>query len=101
VLDATVGYDPADPTTQASGGRIPRSYTTSLKDGALSAARLGVLTEFFGSAPEDQEVAPSITGIVALTEAEVSDLRAGKFYLAVLSQRSPRLGARAEIAFPA
>ena len=57
VLDATVGYDPADPTTQASSGRIPRSYTTSLKDGALSTARIGALTEFFGNAPEDQEVA--------------------------------------------
>ena len=57
VLDATVGYDPADPTTQASGGRIPRTYTTALKEGALKAARVGVLTEFFGSAPEDQEVA--------------------------------------------
>ncbi len=57
VLDATAGYDPADPTTQASSGRIPPSYTTSLKDGALSTARIGVLTELFGSAPEDQEVA--------------------------------------------
>jgi amidase len=57
VLDATVGYDPTDPTTQASNGRIPRSYTSSLKAGALSTARIGVLTEFFGNAPEDQEVA--------------------------------------------
>jgi len=57
ILDETVGYDPADPTTQASSGRIPRSYTTSLKRGSLKSARLGVLTEFFGAAPEDQEVA--------------------------------------------
>jgi amidase len=57
ILDVTVGYDPADPTTQASSGRIPRSYTASLKDGALKGARIGVLTEYVGSAPEDQEVA--------------------------------------------
>jgi Asp-tRNA(Asn)/Glu-tRNA(Gln) amidotransferase A subunit family amidase len=57
ILDETVGYDPADPTTQASGGRIPRSYTTSLKEGSLKNARIGVLAEFFGSAPEDGEVA--------------------------------------------
>ena len=57
ILDATVGYDPADPTTQASGGRIPRSYAAALKEGSLESARIGVLTEFFGSAPEDQEVA--------------------------------------------
>jgi amidase len=57
ILDETVGYDPADPTTEASGGRIPRSYTTSLKEGSLKNARIGVLVEFFGSAPEDDEVA--------------------------------------------
>jgi Asp-tRNA(Asn)/Glu-tRNA(Gln) amidotransferase A subunit family amidase len=57
VLDVTVGYDPADPTTEASSGRIPRSYTTLLKEGTLSGARIGVLAEFFGSAPEDQDVA--------------------------------------------
>ncbi len=57
ILDATVGYDPADPITQASGGRIPRSYASVLKEGSLKGARVGVLTEFFGSAPEDQEVA--------------------------------------------
>jgi len=57
ILDATVGYDPADPTTQSSSGRIPRSYTTVLKEGTLKRARVGVLTEFFGTAPEEQEVA--------------------------------------------
>jgi Asp-tRNA(Asn)/Glu-tRNA(Gln) amidotransferase A subunit family amidase len=57
ILDATAGPDAADPTTAASGGRIPRGYTTTLKRGALKAARIGVLTEFFGNAPEDEEVA--------------------------------------------
>src|SRR5438128_7947798 len=31
VLDATVGFDPADETTAASKGRIPRTYTAFLK----------------------------------------------------------------------
>lgn len=57
ILDATVAYDAADPTTAASGGRTPRSYTTTLKRGALKGARIGVLSEFFGNAPEDEEVA--------------------------------------------
>ena len=64
ILDSTVGYDPADPTTQASGGRIPRTYTTALKDGALKSARIGVLTEFFGTAPEDQEVATVVRAAI-------------------------------------
>ena len=57
ILDATVGYDAADPSTAASSGRIPRTYVSSLKAGALKSARIGVLTEFFGNAPEDGEVA--------------------------------------------
>jgi hypothetical protein len=57
ILDATVGYDAADSSTAASSGRIPRTYVASLKTGALKSARIGVLTEFFGTAPEDGEVA--------------------------------------------
>jgi Asp-tRNA(Asn)/Glu-tRNA(Gln) amidotransferase A subunit family amidase len=60
VLDATVGYDPADPTTQSSDGRIPRTYTTTLKEGSLERARIGVLTEFFGTVPEGQEVGTAV-----------------------------------------
>ena len=56
VLDATVGEDPADPTTMAGRGRHPRRYTSSLKREALTRARIGVLGEFFGSAREDEEV---------------------------------------------
>jgi len=57
VLDATVGHDPADPVTAASEGKTPASYTSSLREDALRGARVGVLTEFFGTAPEDQPVA--------------------------------------------
>lgn len=69
ILDATVGYDPADPTTQASSGRIPRTYTTALKEGSLKGARIGVLTEFFGTAPEDQEVATVVRAAVDAMKA--------------------------------
>jgi Asp-tRNA(Asn)/Glu-tRNA(Gln) amidotransferase A subunit family amidase len=64
LLDATVGYDPSDPTTVASKGRTPRTYTSSLKRGALKGARLGVLNEFFGSAREDEEVSAIVRGAV-------------------------------------
>jgi len=57
VLDATVGYDAADPTTQASAGKIPRTYTASLRRGALKGARVGVVNELFGNEREDEEVA--------------------------------------------
>jgi Asp-tRNA(Asn)/Glu-tRNA(Gln) amidotransferase A subunit family amidase len=68
LLDATVGYDPADSSTAAGNGRIPRTYTAFLKRGALKGARIGVVRELFppplselrgtsGSAQEEQEVA--------------------------------------------
>jgi Asp-tRNA(Asn)/Glu-tRNA(Gln) amidotransferase A subunit family amidase len=56
VLDATVGYDPKDPVTAAGNGKIPPTYTSSLKRDALKGARVGVLNELFGNAPEDLEV---------------------------------------------
>jgi len=56
LLDATVGADPADASTASSTGKIPTTYAASLKRDALTGARIGVLTEFFGTAPEDAEV---------------------------------------------
>jgi Asp-tRNA(Asn)/Glu-tRNA(Gln) amidotransferase A subunit family amidase len=56
MLDAIVGYDPADEITAFSSGKIPESYTTSLDRAGLRGARLGVLTDFFGKDPVHQEV---------------------------------------------
>jgi amidase len=64
ILDATVGYDPADPITASSRGKIPRTYTSSLKRGALKGARIGVLDAFFGDAPEDRDVGSIVRGAV-------------------------------------
>ena len=69
VLDATAGYDPADPVTALSKGRIPATYTLALRPGALSGARVGILREFFGNAPEDEPVA-------ALVRQAVEDMKA-------------------------
>jgi Asp-tRNA(Asn)/Glu-tRNA(Gln) amidotransferase A subunit family amidase len=56
-LDATAGYDPGDVITSTSQGRIPATYTAALNAAALKGTRLGMLTEFFGTAAEDAEVA--------------------------------------------
>jgi hypothetical protein len=37
-------------------------------------------------------------GVVTLTEGEAADLVAGKFYIAAISKKSPRLNARANLA---
>jgi Asp-tRNA(Asn)/Glu-tRNA(Gln) amidotransferase A subunit family amidase len=65
VLDATVGHDPSDPVTAASAGKTPASYVSSLREDALRGARIGVLTDFFGTAPEDQPVATVVRRAVA------------------------------------
>jgi amidase len=56
VLDATAGFDVADAVTAASKGRIPATYTSGLLTNALNGARIGVLRELFGAAPEDEPV---------------------------------------------
>src|ERR1700676_2647089 len=57
LLDVMVGYDPNDPVTAFSVGNIPKTYTAFLQNG-LKGARLGVLTNLFGGAPEYEEVNP-------------------------------------------
>jgi Asp-tRNA(Asn)/Glu-tRNA(Gln) amidotransferase A subunit family amidase len=56
MLDVTVGADPADALSQAGTGHIPPSYRELLKADALKGARIGVLKNLFGTAPEDNEV---------------------------------------------
>jgi amidase len=56
MLDATVGFDAADPTTSASKGHIPRTYLGVMGDSSLQDMRIGIVTSLFGSAPEDAEV---------------------------------------------
>jgi len=55
LLDVMAGYDPNDPVTAFSVGNIPKTYAAFLQNG-LKGARLGVLTNLFGSGPEYQEV---------------------------------------------
>jgi amidase len=55
ILDVMVGYDPNDAVTAFSVGNIPKTYTAFLQNG-LNGARLGVLTNLFGSGPEYEEV---------------------------------------------
>jgi amidase len=55
LLDATVGTDPADPSTKAGEGHRPSTYREALRTDALKGARIGVLVSLFGDAPDDNE----------------------------------------------
>jgi Asp-tRNA(Asn)/Glu-tRNA(Gln) amidotransferase A subunit family amidase len=49
MLDVMAGYDPADPGTAFSAGHVPATYLSALDANGLRGARIGVLTEFFGT----------------------------------------------------
>lgn len=67
LLDATAGYDPNDPITVHSQGKIPRSYRLSLKKDGLKGARIGVLRQV-----SDKDIHPEIK---RLFDQAIIDLR--------------------------
>ena len=56
LLEVMAGYDPEDPVTALSIGRIPASYAGSLNRDGLKGTRIGVLRTLFGSGPDHEEV---------------------------------------------
>ena len=48
-LNATAGFDPEDPVTADSSGKVPEDYTDFLKTDRLSNAKIGLVSELFGS----------------------------------------------------
>lgn len=69
ILDAVAGYDPADPITKLSEGKIPKSYTRFLDKNGLRGARIGVFRKYIDAPTTDPQ-------IKALTEAAIQDLKA-------------------------
>jgi amidase len=74
VLDAIVGYDPADPQTAASGGNIPKSYTDFLQLTGLRGARIGAVTSLFDPNPEDVEVATVVRAALNEMKSQGADV---------------------------
>lgn len=69
ILDVMAGYDPKDPVTSLSVGNIPSTYTTFLHNG-LKGARLGVLTNLFGTGPEYDEVNRVMAEAISILEEQ-------------------------------
>jgi Asp-tRNA(Asn)/Glu-tRNA(Gln) amidotransferase A subunit family amidase len=65
LLDVMAGYDPADPITAFSVGRIPKSYTALLKVDALKGARIGVMTNLFGRDERHKQVNKVMEDVIA------------------------------------
>jgi Asp-tRNA(Asn)/Glu-tRNA(Gln) amidotransferase A subunit family amidase len=64
LLDAMAGYDPADPITAFGRTRKPTSYTRLLKPDALKGARIGVITNLFGSEGRHRDVNAAMERVV-------------------------------------
>ena len=69
VLSVVAGYDPADPITGNSNGKIQKDYTKFLDKNGLRGARIGVFRPYIDAATTDPQ-------IKALTEKAIADLKA-------------------------
>ncbi|HLJ88863.1 MAG TPA: amidase family protein, partial [Candidatus Angelobacter sp.] len=69
MLEVVAGYDPADPVTKLSEGKIPKSYTQSLDKKGLQGARIAVFRKYLDTATIDPQVK-------ALAEKAIQDLKA-------------------------
>jgi Asp-tRNA(Asn)/Glu-tRNA(Gln) amidotransferase A subunit family amidase len=72
LLDVLAGYDPADPTTAASRGKVPTTYTAFLDRQGLKGARIGLPIELFGSRPLHK----AVNAVVDTAAAAMADLGA-------------------------
>ena len=70
MLDAMAGYDPDDPITAFGHGRKPASYAAALDAGALTGARIGLLTDFMGGDPIHADVNRAVEQAVATMTAK-------------------------------
>ena len=69
VLEVVAGYDPADPVTTLSEGKVPKSYTQFLDKNGLRGARIGVFRKYIDAPTTDPQ-------IKELTDAAIRDLKA-------------------------
>lgn len=73
VLDATAGYDPKDPVTAQSQGKIPHSYLPALRKSALKGKRIGLFTDYFATGTQAEQ---ATTALVRKAAADMAGLGA-------------------------
>jgi len=73
VLTVVAGYDPADPITKESDGKVA-DYTRSLDRNGLKGARIGVLRRFIDTPTTDPEIKTLIDKAVADMKAQGAEV---------------------------
>jgi amidase len=73
VLTALTGYDPGDPITSESVGRMAHDYQAFLDPNGLQGARLGVARNYFGHHEGTDAVMETAIGILKTLGAELID----------------------------
>ncbi|XID91368.1 amidase family protein [Paenibacillaceae bacterium WGS1546] len=68
MLDVMVGYDADDPITAFQIGRTPESYADQLDKNALRGARIGVMTNLYGTESRHREVNKVMEEVIATME---------------------------------
>lgn len=74
MLDATVGPDPRDASTEGAAAHVPRSYRDALKADGLKGARIGVLKALFGTSPEDEGVSALVRKALDAMKAQGAEV---------------------------
>jgi Asp-tRNA(Asn)/Glu-tRNA(Gln) amidotransferase A subunit family amidase len=69
LLDVMAGYDQGDPVTAYGRGHIPKTYTAFLKPDALKGARIGMMTDLYGSGETHEPVNAVMRAAIAKMEA--------------------------------
>ncbi|MBU1822749.1 MAG: amidase [Bacteroidetes bacterium] len=67
ILEVIAGYDPADPITKYSEGKVPQNYTQYLRKDGMKGARIGILRTLSDKDPDPQ--------VKALFEQSIADLK--------------------------
>ena len=69
LFDVMVGFDPQDPITAFGVGRTPPGYAAALDARALKGARIGVMTNLYGTAERHAEVNRAMEQVMRQMEA--------------------------------
>lgn len=70
ILEVIAGYDPADPVTKNSEGKMPKSYTQFLKRDGLKGARFGVFRRYIDAPTTDPQIKEVMTKAIAELQAQ-------------------------------